>query len=1368
MATEAKTHSDYTVGWVCALPKEQTAAIAMLDERHVSLRKPPNDPNTYTLGSVGEHNIVIACLPKGQIGVSSAATVATQMISAFPSIKFGLMVGIGGGIPPKVRLGDVVVSTPVGSFPGVVQWDSGKANEDGFERTGSLDNPPRSLLAALARLETEHDLTGSKIPDYLDELKQKWPKLAPKYLKSDSLKDVLFKPNYSHVCQDPADHDATLHSDESEEEENCRFCDKSMVIKRKPREMRVHYGLIASGNQVIKSAATRNRLNQDLGGNLLCVEMEAAGLMNNFPCLVIRGICDYADSHKNNDWQEHAAAVAASFTKELLEYVQPSDVDGERNVKDILDQVLTDVSIMKPDILQIKSSLNSKEDLQVIKWITPVDYGPQHSDFLRRRQPGTGLWLLDSAEYQTWLVTEKQTLFCPGIPGAGKTILTSIVIDDVEAKFQADPTTGIAYIYCNYRRHEEQRIEDLLASLLKQLVQRRTSLPDCVRNIYNKNAYKRTRPSLDETLTALHSVIKMYLRVFIIVDALDECQTVSGCRQRVLAELYNLQEKCGVNCYTTSRFIPEIVDHFKETSVSLEIRASTEDIERYVKSRMGQLPAFIQQRQELQKEITTKISEAIDGMFLLAQFYLDSLTDKFTPKLIKNSLKDFQNLTPGSSEAKKVKVLADTYEQAMLRINAQQIGFKDLANRVLSWIIYAESQITKTELQHALAVEVDESMLDEDNLPLIQDMVSVCAGLVTVDEESNIIRLVHYTTQEYFNQTRKDWFPDAEAKIADVCATYLSFNVFECGPCPTYEELEERLQLHPLYDYAAHNWGHHARKALKLCHKVTEFLECETKIEAAVQVLMSHRILSVDLSSSQSYTKQVTGLTGLHLAAYFGIEKTVYALLGKTHNVDLRDESGQTPLSYAAENGREAVVKLLLLIPTVDPDSSDNRGQTPLSYAAENGREAVVKLLLTIPTVDLNSSDYRRQTPLSYAVENRHEAVVKLLLAMPSVNPNSSECQGQTPLLYAAEQGQEVIVKLLLSIPTINPDSSDSRNQTPLSYAAENGHEAVIKLLLAMPTVNLNSIDFRGQTPLLCAIKNRHEAVIKLLLAMPTINLNSTNYKGQTPVLYAAKNGHEAVIKLLLLMPTVDLDFLDDEGRTSLSYAAGNGHEATIKMLLDKGANVNLGDEQGRTPLSYAAEEGHEAVIKLLLNKGADANLRDEEGWAPLLWAVEAGHEVVIKLLLDKGADVDLKDIKGWTPLLWAVEAGHEVVIKLLLDKSADVNSKDDKGRTPLLWAAGDGHEAVIKLLLDKGADVNLMDDRGRTPLLWAAGDGHEAVIKLLLDKGADVNLMDDRGRTPLSWAKAKGHEAVIKLLQEKGANDDFGDQESTTPEILQ
>ncbi|EPS35946.1 hypothetical protein H072_10611 [Dactylellina haptotyla CBS 200.50] len=275
LVPRARTHGDYKVGWVCAQPKEQTAATAMLDEIHKDLPKPPKsrDSNSYTLGSIGEHDIVIASLPKGKGGAASAASVAVQMINTFPNIKFGLMVGVGGGIPnkSKIRLGDVVVSSPTDQFPGVVQWDLGKATsgEGGtaFERTGALNNPPQLLLTALSKLETGHELDGSKIPEYLDQIKTKFPRLATKYLKSDTLEDVLFKPEYAHIDKAPAyddneevEDDDEDEADESEEDEEegraCKFCDKTKAVKRKPlkRDMRIHYGLIASGNKTINDA----------------------------------------------------------------------------------------------------------------------------------------------------------------------------------------------------------------------------------------------------------------------------------------------------------------------------------------------------------------------------------------------------------------------------------------------------------------------------------------------------------------------------------------------------------------------------------------------------------------------------------------------------------------------------------------------------------------------------------------------------------------------------------------------------------------------------------------------------------------------------------------------------------------------------------------------------------------------------------------------------------------------------------------------------------------------------------------------------------------------------------------------------------
>ncbi|KAH8585484.1 hypothetical protein B0O99DRAFT_603266 [Bisporella sp. PMI_857] len=230
-----------------------------------------------------------------------------------------------------------------------------------------------------------------------------------------------------------------------------------------------------------------------------------------------------------------------------------------------------------------------------------------------RRQEGTGQWLLDSAEFHAWAEIEKQTLFCPGIPGAGKTILTSIVVNDLISRFHKNSTTGIAYIYCNFNRQEKQKVGDLLASLLKQLAESQLSLPGSVKDLYTHHEAKRTRPSLDEISRVLESVAAIYSRVFFIVDALDECQASDGCRARFLLELFNLQTRYGANIFTTSRFIPEIVDQFKGT-VSLEIRASTDDVDGYLESHTGQLPFFVQQNRPLQEEIKRGISDAVDGM----------------------------------------------------------------------------------------------------------------------------------------------------------------------------------------------------------------------------------------------------------------------------------------------------------------------------------------------------------------------------------------------------------------------------------------------------------------------------------------------------------------------------------------------------------------------------------------------------------------------------------------------------------------------------------------------------------------------------------------------------------------------------------
>jgi ankyrin repeat protein len=498
-----------------------------------------------------------------------------------------------------------------------------------------------------------------------------------------------------------------------------------------------------------------------------------------------------------------------------------------------------------------------------------------------------------------------------------------------------------------------------------------------------------------------------------------------------------------------------------------------------------------------------------------------------SPKAIRAALKSLPSGSNGYDKA---------YKDAMNRIEGQVAGQEELAKQVLSWIICAEKPLTTLELQHALAVEVGESELDEDNLPEVEDMVSVCAGLVTIDEESDIIRLVHYTTQEYFERTQSYWFPVAQADITIICVTYLSFDVFESGFCRTNDEFEERLRSNKFLEYAARNWGHHARKARTLSQALKRaalsFLLSESKVNTSSQVLFTTKYSLHNVDYGRSIPRRVTGL---HLTVHFGCETTAKLLLevGK-FDANSRDTNGQTPLFWAATKGHEAIVKLLLETGEVNIDSKDSYGQTPLLEAAKNGHEASVKLLLETSIVDANSKDNFGWTPLWQAAGNGYEAIVKLLLETGKVDADSRDKYGQTPLSEAAKNGHEAIVKLLLETGIVDADSKDNYGQTPLYQATWKGYIAVVKLLLETSIVDTDSKDNKGQTPLFWAATNGHEAIVKLLLETGKVDIDAKDDYGQTPLSEAAKNGHEAIFKLLLETSKVKADLNSIYSQTTL------------------------------------------------------------------------------------------------------------------------------------------------------------------------------------------------------------------------------------------
>ncbi|KAK6515892.1 hypothetical protein TWF281_004483 [Arthrobotrys megalospora] len=328
--------SAYKVGWLAALSIELAAAVAMLDSRHDTpwnYHQDPQSRNQYIFGSINGHNVVITFLPDGVYGTTSATRVAQDFQRDFPDLVYRFTVGIAGGAPSAkndVKLGDVVVSRPLAGSPGIIQYDLGKALEDGvFVPTGCLPRPPDNILRALPLVrQWPEEMLNAVVFQVLADVFQRDARFRPP--PSD---DNLFASNYHH---------------QGRESDPCVLsCDPSHHVSRAPRASwldikkehgvtldylrwghvdndictdtqppRIHFGTIASGNTLMRDGEARTKIQTQTGA--LCFEMEAAGIMDAWPCLVVRGICDYSDSHKNKVWQSYAAGTAAAFTKFLL------------------------------------------------------------------------------------------------------------------------------------------------------------------------------------------------------------------------------------------------------------------------------------------------------------------------------------------------------------------------------------------------------------------------------------------------------------------------------------------------------------------------------------------------------------------------------------------------------------------------------------------------------------------------------------------------------------------------------------------------------------------------------------------------------------------------------------------------------------------------------------------------------------------------------------------------------------------------------------------------------------------------------------------------------------------------------------------
>jgi ankyrin repeat protein len=736
----------------------------------------------------------------------------------------------------------------------------------------------------------------------------------------------------------------------------------------------------------------------------------------------------------------------------------------------------------------------------------------------------------------SWASSNQGPLWIKGKPGSGKSTLLKYAFGNQQAISSASNSDLVLFFFFHGRGDELQKtplgfFRSLLHQILKQAPKALSDLVDTFEQKCKEigdlpESWQWHPEELWQFFELSLPRILATRSVWLFVDALDECGD-SNAKDLVrkfksLLEMptppltYSKQLRICFSC----RHYPIVSSHdLFEICLEGENRA---DISTYVQS---ELSSF---RELITPTISDLIIKRASGIFLWAQLVVRRVRD----------------LGLQGEGEKKIMAAVRSIPEGLDELYNELIqGMGSTSLKLIQWICFATRPLSVDELRWAMAINADCQSLQacqitDDYVPdgerMKRQILKYSRGLAetTSGSGAQIVQFIHQSVKDFF--TDKGGLMSTGAAIgmahfqlSRTCIRYLAMG--EIGQLTRYISGKMDVDF-PFLSYAAASWITHTKESDARDISQEDLLE--------LFAWPSNDLLNLWVriyNDTEEYPKdfQTGGGSLLHIAARYQILGALNAIIrcaGQTTVCfDSEDRGGKTPLSWAAKEGHEAVVKLLFTTGQVDINSTDNLGQTPLSMAAEKGHEAVVKLFLATGQVEVDLKDDDSRTPLSWAAEKGHEAVIKLLLATGQAEVDSKDNFGRTPLSWAAEGGHEAVVKLLLATSQVEIDSKDEDGTTPLSFAVRNGHEAVIKLLLATGQVEIDSKDKHGRTPLLFAARNGHEAVVKLLLNTGQVEIDSKDEDGWTPLAWAARKRHEAVAKLLRAARQVGADGKDED-----------------------------------------------------------------------------------------------------------------------------------------------------------------------------------------------------------------------------------------------
>ncbi|OAR01571.1 hypothetical protein LLEC1_07590 [Akanthomyces lecanii] len=809
--------SIYNVGWICAIKPEYVAAQAFLDEKH---DRPDhvttNDSNIYTLGRLGKHYVVIGALSDGEYGIAAAVSVAKGMLSSFPNVRIGLMVGIGGGAPSSkndIRLGDIVVSAPRDGHGGVFQYDFGKTVQNKKLQTVSfLNQPPELLRAALTDIQTEYEMEGHKLQEMIDTALHQRPRLRQNYQRPNNSSDILFQSGIVHRGLDGAD--CLI---------NC--CDRpSNLVHRLERtgeedNPAIHYGTIASANQLMKDAFVRDRLAAE--ENVLCFEMEAAGLMNRFPCIVIRGICDYADSHKNKQWQGYAAMAATAYAKDLPRRISSNRMEAERAIPAVLES-------------GYQSVVNANQtlafgQLQIAEGASFDSHAQEHNRYCL---PNTRVQLLrqiagwakdESAEPVFWL---------SGMAGTGKSTISRSV-----ARSFADNGQLAASFFFKKGETDRGSLSKFFMTIAADLIVRKPSTASHIeavlvadRSITSKHYTEQFRKFLLEPLS------KADMRdgpAVIVVDALDECERENDVNLFLnLISRLEIELPDRIRVFVTSRPEEPFRFHFEKLRREnsrvilhkIPIPMVEHDIEVFLRYELSSIRAEFNSRVPLQRRLSEdwpsqssldRLRKLAVPLFIVAATMCRFISDKkigIPGKLLERVLSQSGDGQPQ---------LETTYRSVLDNLTAgvspnQQKQIIHEFRQVVGSIILLATPLPTSSLAALLSMAKDD----------IDGKLDLLHSVLSIPSAEGPVRLLHLSFRDFLLYPEEPTMPfrvdskQTQARLAAHC-----LRILDClrkdlchlnSPGISRSEISSKVTsryLPPEVQYSCQYWVHHLKEA---------------------------------------------------------------------------------------------------------------------------------------------------------------------------------------------------------------------------------------------------------------------------------------------------------------------------------------------------------------------------------------------------------------------------------------------------------------------------------------------------------------------------------------------------------------------------